>query len=314
MLLSIVIPAFNESEGIEEFHNRLLLPALKGRKLSYEIIYVNDGSSDNTLTKLSSLTAGDTPVRVINLSRNFGKEIATSAGLYYAKGNAVIVLDSDGQHPPELISEFVRLWQKGAQVVVGVRTSNQKEGFVKKFGSKLFYRMVNAISNTKLIPRSTDYRLLDRVVVDEFLKFSERDRITRGIIDWLGFERAYIEFDAPARLAGQASYNTSQLVRLALNSFVSLSLKPLFFFGWIGVAIIILSTIFGLFILIEQLILNDPWALHYSGSVILGTFTAFMVGLLLISQAILATYISHIYAQAQGRPLFVINPRGSKNL
>ena len=314
MLLSIVIPAFNESEGIEEFHSRLLLPALKGRKLSYEVIYVNDGSSDNTLTKLSSLTAGDTPVRVINLSRNFGKEIATSAGLYYAKGNAVIVLDSDGQHPPELIAEFVRLWQKGAQVVVGVRTSNQKEGFVKKFGSKLFYRMVNAISNTKLIPRSTDYRLLDRVVVDEFLKFSERDRITRGIIDWLGFERAYIEFDAPARLAGQASYNTSQLVRLALNSFVSLSLKPLFFFGWIGVAIIILSTIFGLFILIEQLILNDPWALHYSGSVILGTFTAFMVGLLLISQAILATYISHIYAQAQGRPLFVINPRGSKNL
>lgn len=314
MLLSVVIPTFNESEGIKTFHDTLLAPSLKGLNLEYEVIYVNDGSRDDTLIKLTDLAERNGSIRIVNLSRNFGKEIAISAGLAHAKGDAIIMLDSDGQHPPSLIKDFVYSWKEGAQVVVGVRNSNQKEGVVKKYGSIIFYRMINSIANIKLIPRSTDFRLIDRVVLEEFLKFPERDRITRGMIDWLGFERSYIEFDAPARLAGEASYKTSQLVRLALNSFVSLSLKPLFFFGWIGVTITLLSLAFGVFILIEQFVLGDPLALHFSGSVILGTFTAFMVGLLLISQAILATYISHIYTQAQGRPLFVINPRGSKGL
>lgn len=315
MRLSIVIPAYNESEGIKEFHNSLLMPGLKKSGAnSYEIIYVNDGSKDDTLDKLKAIAAKDKSVKVVAFARNFGKEIATTAGIFESTGDAVMILDADGQHPPAIIANFVTKWKSGAQVVVGVRNSNQKEGFVKKFGSKLFYKLFNSASGAEIVPRSTDFRLIDKVVRDEFVKFTERNRITRGLIDWLGFKRDYIYFDSPARLAGEASYKTSQLVKLAMNSFVSLSLKPLFIFGWVGVAITLLSAVFGLFILIEQFIMGDPLALHFSGSVILGDFIAFMVGLVLISQAMLATYISHIHAQTQNRPIFVVDPTESINL
>ncbi len=311
--LSIVIPAYNEEEGIRTFHTTLLLPAIKQTNESYEIIYIDDGSKDNTLAELTAIADKEATVKVVSLSRNFGKEIATTAGIVTARGDAVIILDADGQHPPALINEFVAAWKDGAQVVIGVRNSNQKEGLIKKVGSRAFYRLFNA-SGTEIVPRSTDFRLIDREVRDEFITFTERNRITRGLIDWMGYQRAYVHFDSPARLAGEASYKTSALIKLAINSFVSLSLKPLFLFGWIGVGIMVASLLFGIFILVEQFILGDPLALHFSGSVMLGTFTALLVSLVLISQAILATYISHIHAQSQARPLFIVNKRNSKNL
>lgn len=314
MLLSVVIPTYNETEGITTFHETLLAPSLKGIEIDHEIIYVNDGSKDDTLKKLTALAKKDKHVRIIDLSRNFGKEIATTAGIHESKGDAVILLDADGQHPPALIKDFVDLWQKGAQVVVGVRASNQKEGAIKKWGSKLFYRILNANSDIPMVPRSTDFRLIDREVCDQFITFTERNRITRGLIDWLGYSREYITFDAPARLAGEASYSFHKLVKLALNSIISLSLKPLFAFGWIGFGIIILSVLAGVFILIEQFIMSDPLQLHFSGAAILSIFIAFLVGIILVSQAVLSVYVSHIYAQTQERPLFVINRRSSHKL
>jgi len=313
MLLSIVIPVHNESAGIRTFHKDLLLPSLREIK-NYEIIYVNDGSSDDTLSIIQEFAKKDRNVQVLNLSRNFGKEIAVTAGISIANGDATIIMDSDGQHPPELINEFVAKWQAGAQVVVGVRKTNKGEGFIKRYGSKLFYMLINNLTDAELIPRSTDYRLIDVAVRTEFLRFTERNRITRGLIDWLGFKRDYIYFDSPERIAGEASYKTSQLIRLATNSFISLSLKPLFLFGWIGGCIMILSFIFGVFTLIEQFILGDPLMIHFSGSVILGNFIAFMVGLVLVSQSMLAVYISHIHSQTQDRPLFVIDTNESVNI
>lgn len=314
MLLSIVVPMYNEAAGVNQFHSKLLKPSLVDTSIPYEIIYVNDGSNDNTLEALQQIAKKDKAVKVVSLSRNFGKEIATTAGIHQSAGDAVIIMDGDGQHPPTLIGEFIKQWKDGAQVVIGVRNSNQKEGAVKKWGSKLFYKLFNSTSGTEIVPKSTDFRLIDSTVRTEFMKFPERNRITRGLIDWLGFKRAYVVFDSPARIAGEASYKTSQLVKLALNSFVSLSLKPLFMFGWIGIGIITLSIAFGLFIIIEQFILGDPMALHFSGSVILGTFTSFLVGLVLVSQAMLATYISHIHVQTQGRPLFVVDESNSVNI
>lgn len=307
MLLSVVVPMYNESEGAELFHNNLLSAVKKAAKESFEIIYVNDGSQDNTLDILTKIARGNKAIRVVSLSRNFGKEIATTAGISVAKGDATIIMDGDGQHPPTLIGDFLAKWQNGAQVVVGVRSSNQKEGFAKKWGSKLFYKLFNSSSGSELIPRSTDFRLIDEAVRIEFLRFTERNRITRGLIDWLGFRRDYITFDAPARIAGKASYNTSQLVKLAMNSFISLSLKPLFFFGWVGVIITILSLLLGTFIVVEQLILGDPMRLNFTGSATLGVFMSFMIGLVLISQSIMATYLSHVHTQAQNRPIFVID-------
>lgn len=308
MLLSVVIPVYNEAEGIEHFHTKLLIPAVKQAvKTSYEIIYVNDGSKDNTLELLAVFAKKDPSVRIVNLSRNFGKEIASTAGISVAEGDATIIMDGDGQHPPELIEQFVAKWRAGAQVVVGVRSSNQKEGFVKKYGSMLFYKLFNTASDSKIVPRSTDYRLIDASVREVFNQFTERNRITRGLIDWLGFKRDFIEFAAPARIAGEASYRTSQLVKLAFNSFISLSLKPLFFFGWIGVIITGVSLLGGIFLLIEQLLLRDPLHLGVTGAAFIGIFVLFLAGLILTSQGMLAVYLSHVFAQTQGRPLFVID-------
>ena len=314
-LISIVIPAYNESAGINTFHTDILMPAVKKHLAdNYEVIYVNDGSSDDTLEKLSTIATKDKRVRVVNLSRNFGKEIATTAGIHQSTGDAVIIMDADGQHPPELMNKFIDRWQKGAQVVVGIRNSNQKEGLVKRLGSKFFYKLMNSISDSKIIPRSTDYRLIDSEVRDEFMKFSERNRITRGLIDWLGFRRENIEFDSPARLAGEASYTVSKLTKLAINSFTTLSLKPLFIFSYIGIFITAASLIFGIFIFIEQFILRDPLGLNLTGAALLGILISFLIGLVLIAQGIMSIYLSHIHTQTQERPLFVIDKAQSVNL
>lgn len=322
-LLSIVVPAYNESQGIEAFHQTLLQPVLdqlegrlKGQypgQPPYEVIYVNDGSSDDTLTKLQALAEGHPSLKVLNLSRNFGKEIATTAGIELAGGRAVLIMDADGQHPPACIPDFLDRWQAGAQVVVGVR-SNDAGGFLKTQGSRFFYRILNSISESQTVPRSTDFRLLDRVVVDEFLRFKERNRITRGLIDWLGFKRDYLEFEAPDRLAGEASYSLPKLVGLALNSFTTMSVKPLFAFGYLGLIITLLTLLGGGAILVQQLLLGDPLGWKITGSAMLGILLAFLVGILLIAQGILAIYLSHIYVQAQGRPLYVIDRTSSRNL
>lgn len=314
VLLSVIVPVFNEQEGIEHFHNDLLLPSLqKAVKNSYEVIYVNDGSSDKSLDVLERF-AKSKKVKIVNLSRNFGKEIALTAGLGAAQGKATLFMDADGQYPPDRISDFLKEWKNGAQVVVGIRNSNQEEGAIKKWGSKVFYKLFNSFSGAEIVPRSTDYRLIDAAVRDAFLRCTERQRITRGLIDWLGFHRVYITFDSPARIAGEASYSTRKLAKLAVHSFVSLSLAPLFFFGWLGFAIVLLSLLVGIFIIIEQILLGDPLGLNFTGSAMLGIFISFLVGLVLTSQGVIAIYLSHVHTQTQNRPLFVIDRSRSRNL
>lgn len=307
MLVSVVVPVYNEAEGLESFHNDLLLPSLEKAAKNYEVIYINDGSSDTTLDKLSRLAKDNSRIKLIALSRNFGKEVATSAGIQFATGDAIIIMDADGQHPPRMIDDFISKWKSGAQVVIGVRTTNQKEGAIKKWGSILFYRLFNSVNGVQMQPGSTDFRLIDKAVQQEFIKLPEHNRITRGLIDWLGFKRDYIYFDAPARLAGTASYSSSKLVGLAMNSFVSLSLKPLFLLAWVGFIITLLSLTAGVFMFVEQFLLGDPLGLDFTGAALLGIFISFLVGLVLTSQGVLAVYISHIHTHAQGRPLFVID-------
>ena len=314
LLLSVVVPVYNESEGIKLFHDLLTPFAEKKSNNSYEIIYVNDGSKDGTLEILSKISKGNPSIKVVNLSRNFGKEIATTAGISVAVGNATIIMDGDGQHPPALIGDFIKKWNDGAQVVIGVRSSNKNEGFVKKWGSRVFYQLFNSVSGSEIKPRSTDYRLIDKVVRKEFLRFTERQRITRGLIDWLGFKREYITFEAPARIAGEASYKTSQLIKLALNSFTSLSLRPLFFFGWIGAIITAGTILVSLFLVIEYTLFGDVLNVGITNSGILGVLTAFLVGLILTSQGMIAIYLSHVHSQTQARPLFVIDTSTSLNL
>lgn len=304
-LLSVVVPVFNEAEGLKHFHDSLE-KVLKSHAWRHEVIYVDDGSHDETPKILKKLAKFNENIKLISLSRNFGKEQATTAGLHTAGGNAVIIIDADGQHPVELIPDFVNRWQKGAHVVVGVRTSNQREGLVKRLGSKMFYSSLRVFGVPNIVPGSTDFRLIDRQVLSAFKKLTERNRVTRALIDWLGYERDYIQFTAKPRQHGKATYSFKKLVRLALNGFVSLSFMPLYLSGYMGIFITLISFIAGLFAVTEKYILNDPLHLALTGTAILGIMILFLVGILLIGQGLLAIYVARIYTEVQNRPLYVL--------
>ena len=314
MKISFVIPVYNEEKGFLKFYNSLLLPELKKIEYDYELILVDDGSKDKSLDIIQKLADEDKHIKVLAFSRNFGKEVALTAGIREAEGDAVVTMDADGQQPPKLIHEFIQKWEEGGEIVIGVRGKYEKHGLIAKMGSKLFYWMIGLMGVKDTVPGSTDYRLIDCAVADEYNKLTEHGRITRGLMDWMGFKKVYIDYIYGNRLAGKPSYDFKKLFGLAIDSFVSLSTTPLVLFGWIGVLITIASFILGVFVIIEEFIMGDPMQLKWTGTTCLSIFISFLVGLVLISQAITALYISHIHAEAQGRPLYIVDRKNSRNL
>lgn len=313
--ISIIVPVYNEKDVICKFLDKRFFPEIeKITKYKLEIIFVDDGSKDGTLSILQGYAEKDKRVKVLSFSRNFGKEIALTAGMRYATGDAVLSIDSDGQQPPEMIEKFITKWEDGAKIVTGVRDHFTKHGFIARTGSKLFYKILNAMGNNNTVPGSTDYRLIDRVIIDEYNKLSEHNRINRGLIDWMGFSQEYIKYTYGSRMAGKPSFTFKKLLNLAIDSFVSLSTTPLVIFGYIGASITVFSFILGMFVIIQQYILDDPLGLRWNGAVQMCIFITFLVGLVLISQAISALYISHIHAETQNRPLFIINKESSRNI
>lgn len=306
--LSIVVPVYNEAAGLMTFHQSLI-EVLAQLKADYEIIYCDDGSDDNTAELVRQWHKAQPRVKLIRLSRNFGKESALAAGLAVATSDAIITLDGDGQHPVELIPAFVKAWQNGAQVVVGVRDNGRLQ-----VGSRLFYGLFNRLTAQKLVPGATDFCLLDKVVQRAFLELKETDRITRGLIDWLGFRRSLIHFTAKPRQTGRAGYDRGKRWQLAANSFVSLTPTPLYIFGYLGVIITGWSLLLGLAVFIEQLILGDPWQWNFTGTAMLGILILFLVGIVLMSQGILSLYISRLHNQTKQRPLYVIDYSTSAGL
>ncbi len=304
--LSVVIPIFNESAGLARFHEELLA-VLEPMSIPYEVLYCDDGSHDNSGDMVKNWAQNRDSIKLVSLSRNFGKEAALAAGLAHARGQAILMIDGDGQHPVELIPDFLAAWEQGAQVVVGLRRSNSGEGYVKQYGSKFFYYLFNKFASEPLIPGSTDFRLIDREVQQAFLELKENERLTRGLIDWLGFRRTFISFDARAREHGKAGYSNRKLIGLAANSIISLTVAPLYLFGYIGMAITFFSFIFGTVVFLEQILLNDPLSWDFTGTALLGIMTVFLVGIVLLSQGILAIYISHIHAETKQRPLYVVD-------
>lgn len=312
-LISIVVPVYNESKGLAIFHAHLLR-TFETLSQTFEIIYCDDGSTDGSDIQIREWCSDDTRVKLVRLSRNFGKESALAAGIAAAKGEAIIMLDADGQHPVDRIPDFIAAWQAGAQVVIGIRTANKGEGSFKRLGSRLFYALFNKFSQQALVAGSTDFRLITRPVRAAFLELKENDRLTRGLIDWLGFERAYIRFTANARIHGKATYSRRKLIGLATNSFVSLTATPMYVFGYVGVIISIASFVLGTAILIEQLLLNDPLHWDFTGTAMLGVLIVFLVGLVLMSEGILSLYISRIHTQSKQRPLYIIDNERSEGL
>lgn len=312
--ISVVVPLYNESAGILAFHKQLHAALEKASPRSYEIIYCDDGSTDTTAELVRKMCADNTRVKLIKLSRNFGKENALAAAIHAATGEGILMMDGDGQHPVEAIPAFIKAWQDGGEVVIGLRTDEDKETVLKQLGSQLFYWLFNHLTGQNMIPRATDYRLIDRSVQQAFLALTERDRITRGLIDWLGFQRTFVPVARNERMAGTATYSGRKLIALAAHTFTSLSPAPLYFFGYIGAFITPAAFLVGLTVFIEQILFHDPLHWKFTGSALLGILILFLIGLVLISQGIISLYISHMHTQTKGRPLYVIDYKHSAGI
>jgi dolichol-phosphate mannosyltransferase len=305
-LISIIVPVYNEADNLPVLYREL---SQHSRALPYrfEMLFVDDGSKDDSVKVLDGFARKDHRVRLIRFSRNFGKEAAVTAGLHAARGNAALIMDADMQMPPSLMSQFITKWESGAEVVVGVFKSRNLS-VVKRWGAKLFYRIMKSISHTKITPNATDYRLLDRKVVNVFNQFTERNRITRGLIDWLGFDRQYIYFEQAPRKFGTPSYTFRKLVTLAVNSFTAYSLLPLRLAGYLGMLILTISIPGGLFLYLERYALHDYLHLGTNGTTMLGVLTVIMVGVVLSCLGMISMYIAHIHAEVTNRPLYVVRP------
>ena len=305
-LVSIITPCYNEQENLTPFYEAVTA-TMKPLPYDYEVVFVDDGSEDGTTGQIEQLAERDPHVRPVELVRNFGKEVAVTAGLHQAKGDAAVILDVDLQHPPDLIPEFLDKWQRLAEVVVGVRLPTKHASLPRRAASNVFYKIMGAISETPVEPHATDYRLLDRSVIDEFNKFTERNRMTRGLVDWLGFRHAYVYFHPATRQHGGAPrYSYSKLTKLAVASFISMSLVPLKLSLYIGTFITILSLLTGIFVGVENYWLHDPLHLNVTGTAQLGILITFMVGILLMGQGLMALYVGNIYKESTNRPLYVM--------
>ena len=308
-LISIIAPVYNEEKNIRLVFNEIKKVFNNLANYDFEIVLINDGSTDKSQKIIEGLAKKETRVKYLEFSRNFGKEMATTAGLKSVRGDVAILIDADLQHPIELIPEFIAKWEEGADTVIGVREKNSREGLIKKLGSFLFYKIMSLIGQTKIIPRATDFRLINRQMINEFNKFTEHSRITRGLLDWLGFKKDFVYFKAKERINGRASYSAFKLLKLSISAFISHSLFPLKLAGYIGITIIFTSGPLGLFIFIEKYILYDPYGLNFSGSAILAVIILFLVGIILTSLGLIALYIANIQGEVMQRPMYVIRSK-----
>lgn len=307
--ISIVIPAYNEAPNLLPLYQELKA-VTAALPYDFELIFVDDGSRDNTADVLLQLSEQDARINFIQLARNFGKEAAVTAGLHASKGDAAIIIDADMQMPPRLMGDFLKKWEAGAEVVVGV-FSSRSMSLLRATGAKIFYRIMQSIAHTKITPHATDFRLLDRQVLDAFNGLSERNRNTRGLIDWLGFRRDYVYFEQAPRLHGSPTYSFSKLVALAINSFTAYSLLPLKLAGYLGAFILAISIPTGIFLYIERFLLGDPFGWGVSGTFFLAIMILALIGLVLACLGLMSLYIAHIHAEAVDRPLYIVrrNPR-----
>ena len=310
-LISIIIPVYNEAENIPLLHEELV-KHIKALSYSFEILLIDDGSKDDSAAAIQAVAAKDERVRFIQLARNFGKEATVSAGLHRAKGQAAIIMDADLQMPPALIGKFLEKWEAGAEIVVGV-FAERSNSFIRQVGAHIFYGVMNRIGHTKITPHATDYRLLDREVIDVFNSFTERNRNTRGLIDWLGFKRDYIPFTQAERRHGSPTYSFKKLVELAINSVTAFSLLPLKLAGYLGIIILTLSVPLGALLYIERYVLENPLHWSVTGTTMLAVLNLFLVGVVLACLGLIALYIAHIHTEVTNRPLYVVRKSPAKD-
>lgn len=299
--LSLVVPAFNEADNLPRLLDRLA-STLAELGESYEILIVDDGSSDETPALMRRRVAADGRLRYLRLSRNFGHQVALSAGLDHARGEAVITLDADLQHPPEQIGELVARWRAGAAIVYTKRTDAPRLGLLKRLTSALFYRLMNRLSQTPVPPGAADFRLLDRQVVDCLRQMPERARFLRGLISWVGFDQAVVEYQAGERAAGESKYSLGRMIRFAVDGITGFSSVPLQMASVTGVLVALSGFLYALLIVYHKLFTNR----NVPGWTTLVVLILFLGGLQLVFLGILGEYVARIYEEVKARPRYLV--------
>ncbi len=300
------MPFFNEGGAIDHFYSGMSPILSINIGCNFEVICVDDGSTDSTLAELIELTKKDTRFHILEFSRNFGKEAALSAGIDFANGDAVIPIDADLQDPPELIIKMVQLWKDGAEVVLAKRVDRSSDSFMKRKTASLFYRLHNKLSTSMRIPENVgDFRLMDRVVVDALKKLPERQRFMKGLFAWVGFKSVTVEYSRSSRSAGETKFSGWRLWNFALEGITSFSLVPLKIWTYLGLFGAFLAFLYASFIIIRTLI----FGIVLPGYASLLVVVLFFGSLQLISIGILGEYIGRIYFETKNRPLYIVRKR-----
>ncbi len=300
-LLSVIVPAYNEASVLEAFHRRLSA-VLAGLPMRAEVIYVNDGSTDRTLEVIRSLRMNEPAIGIVDLSRNFGKEIAMAAGIDYAHGDAVVLIDADLQDPPELIPEMVQHWENGHDGVYAVRLSREGEGWLKKVTAHFFYRLINRVSRIPIPEDTGDFRLLSRRAVDSLKRLREQHRFTKGLFSWIGYRQKAVHYHRDPRLAGQTKWNYWRLWNFALEGITSFTTAPLRIATYLGLLTALSAFLYAGIVIYKTLAFGDPVRGYPSLMVVI----LFLGGIQLIGIGIIGEYLGRVFDETKTRPLYFV--------
>jgi glycosyltransferase involved in cell wall biosynthesis len=301
-LISIVVPVYNEEEVLTEFHNTVA-KALSALAVDLEIVYINDGSSDNTLAVINALRTSDNRITLIDLSRHFGKEIALSAGLHKAAGDAVVIIDADLQDPPELIPELINEWQNGYDVVYARRTGRDGESFLKKTTARAFHRLIQHVGKFTIPEDTGDFRILSRRAVNALNTFKETHRFMKGLFAWIGFKQKAVYYKRDSRRAGKSKWSYWRLWNFALDGITSFTIAPLKISTYIGTVTALGAFSYGIYMVIETLLHGNAVPGYPSLIVIV----LMLGGIQLVAIGILGEYLGRIFNETKQRPLYFIN-------
>lgn len=307
-LVTILVPAYNEQEVLHLLYDRLKNIMDDNINYNFEILFVNDGSKDNTLNIIQELRENDRRVCYVNLSRNYGKETAMMAGLDYSKGDCVIILDADLQDPPELIPEMLKYWEEGFDDVYAKRRSRKGESFLKKFTSKMYYALLQLVTKIEIQKDTGDFRLLDRRCVEALKQIRESQRYTKGLFSWIGYNKKEILFDRDPRAAGKTKWNYGKLINLSIDGLTSFTTAPLRFAAIIGIIVSLIGFFYMLIIIFKTLFFGIDVAGYASTLVVI----LFLGGLQLIFLGVIGEYLGRAFYESKHRPLYFIDRYNEK--
>jgi dolichol-phosphate mannosyltransferase len=301
---SIIIPVYNEEEVIVHTYQRLN-HVMKTINEPYELIFVNDGSRDKTYEKLEQLEATDSAVRVLDFSRNFGHQIAITAGMDHSQGQAIVVIDADLQDPPELIIDMIAKWKEGYDVVYAKRVSRKGETWFKKASASLFYRILHRLSDVDIPIDTGDFRLIDRQVADQLKEIREKNRFVRGLVSWVGFRQTAVEYERDERQYGETKYPLKRMIKLSVDGMTSFSIKPLKITSYLGVFSSVAGFLYMIYVLYLR-VFTDDTITGWASAIIIQLFFS---GITLIMLGIIGEYVGRIYDESKNRPIYILREK-----